>query len=99
MSADALDNVLMWVKARAKVLVPVLGLPVFLGMVGGTRTRLTTGQVVLVWGLAVAYTVLVLWSPMALPAKERQPVTWVGLRRVAAIVAIAALPFTACKRR
>jgi membrane protease YdiL (CAAX protease family) len=83
---NKLQSWVTWVKARSEVLVPVLGLPLFFGMVSWAERDLTASQVVLVWGLAIAYAVLVLWSPMALPAKDPRPLTWAGLRRAAAIV-------------
>jgi membrane protease YdiL (CAAX protease family) len=78
-----------WLKARIELLAPILGLPLFFGMLGWMDASLTNTQTVLVWGLAITYAVLVLWSPMTLPVKERQAVTWARVKRVAVIVVVA----------
>jgi len=66
---------LAWFKARAEVLVPVLGLPVFLAMAGQMGVSLTGLQTALLWSAALVYAGLVLWSPMTLPAKAKCPIT------------------------
>jgi membrane protease YdiL (CAAX protease family) len=76
-----------WVTARVEVLVPALGVPILLSMVGSNGGRLSSGQLLLVWSLAVAYAALVVWSPMALPPKQVAPMTRAGVRRAATAVA------------
>jgi membrane protease YdiL (CAAX protease family) len=77
-----------WLKARIEVLVPVLGLPLFLLMAGQMDVTLNAFQTTLLWGAALAYAGLVLWSPMALPPKVERPVTRGRVARTAALVAV-----------
>lgn len=77
-----------WLKARGEVLVPIVGLPLFFGMMGWMNVQLSTLQMTLVWGAAIAYVALVLWAPMTLPAKVPQPLTWTRVRQAAVIVVV-----------
>lgn len=81
-----LRNGVSWARARIEVLVPALALPVFFSMTGSGGGHRTPGVTTLIWGLAAAYVALVVWSPMALPAKDSQPITWAGIKRAATIV-------------
>jgi len=76
-----------WLKARLEVLVPILGLPLFLLMAGQMGLSLTPIQTALLWGAALVYAGLVLWSPMAAPAKEVRPITRAWGLRAALLVA------------
>ena len=76
-----------WLKARLEVLVPILGLPLFLLMAGQMDVTLNAFQTALLWGAALVYAGLVLWSPMALPSKVERPVTRRRVARTAALVA------------
>jgi membrane protease YdiL (CAAX protease family) len=80
-----------WFKARLEILAPVLGLLLLRGMLNWQNVRLTTGQTILVYGLALAYAVLVLWSPMALPAKAPRPVTRPELKQIVVKIALLVL--------
>jgi membrane protease YdiL (CAAX protease family) len=80
---------LAWLRARCELLVPVLGLPLFLAMAGQMGVTLTGLQGALLWAAAIVYAGLVLWSPMALPAKAERPVTRARVARTAALVAVA----------
>jgi hypothetical protein len=77
---------LTWLRARSEVMAPALGVPLFFMMIGSNEGHLTTGQIGLVYGLAVGYAALVIWSPMTLPAKPPQPFARVAWRRAALVV-------------
>lgn len=77
-----------WLKARGEVLVPIVGLPLFFGMIGWMNVQLSALQMTLVWGVAIAYAMLVLWAPMTLPAKVPQPLTWTRVRQAGVIVVV-----------
>ncbi|MBN1312691.1 MAG: CPBP family intramembrane metalloprotease [Anaerolineae bacterium] len=83
---DKVRAVTGWLWTRIEVLVPLLALPVFFSMVRGDGGELPTGFTVLVWGAAAVYIGLVIWSPMALPAKNPQPVSWKQIGKAAQIV-------------
>lgn len=68
-------------------MVPALGLPLFFMMTSANGAEANVFQQALVYGLALAYAALVLWSPMTLPARTPQPFTRAGLKRAALIVA------------
>lgn len=76
-----------WLKARLEILLPVLGLLVFNAMLGWQDLQPSGWQTALVYGAAVVYAVLVLWSPMGLPGKEPQPVSRQTLKETALKVA------------
>jgi len=82
-----LRRALAWLKARSEVLVPVLGLPLFLLLAGQMDVTLTGLQEGLLWGAALVYAGLVLWSPMALPVKVGRPVTRARLLGTGLLVA------------
>ncbi len=83
-----------WLKARLEVLVPGLGLPLFLLMAGQMDVTLNAFQTALLWGAALVYAGLVLWSPMALPAKDVRPITRVTLVRAGLLVTAAVVGAT-----
>lgn len=72
-----------WLKARRELLIPILGLLVFRAMLTWQNVQLSGWQTGAVVSTAVLYAVLVVWSPMALPAKEPQTVTRLALRQTA----------------
>jgi len=80
-----------WLQARLEVVVPALGLPLFLLMAGQMDVALTGFQAALLWGAALLYAGLVLWSPMALPAKDAGPITRVRVLRAVVLVTAAAV--------
>jgi len=67
-------SVLAWLKARLEVIVPLLAVPTFFAMLELTQGEVKAWQSVLVYGLALVYIGLVIWSPMRLPAKALLPV-------------------------
>jgi membrane protease YdiL (CAAX protease family) len=77
-----------WLKVRVEILVPALGLPLFLMMLKSNEGQPHQALITLSWGLALSYATLVLWSPMALPAKEPQPPNCSAFRRTAVTVAL-----------
>lgn len=87
-SSDKLTGVADWLKARIEVLVPALGLPLFLMMLRSNREQPDQALVLLGWGLAIGYAGLVIWSPMALPAKEPRPASRTDVRRTAVMVVL-----------
>jgi len=69
-----MHNILAWLKARLEVIVPLLAVPTFFAMVELTQGEVKAWQTVLVYGLALVYIGVVVWSPMGLPAKAVLPV-------------------------
>jgi membrane protease YdiL (CAAX protease family) len=80
-----------WFKARLEILAPILGLLLLRAMLNWQNVRLTTGQTILVYGLALVYAALVLWSPMALPAKVPRPATRPELKQIVVKIALLVL--------
>lgn len=73
----------IWLWQRVEIVVPALALLVFHAMLEWQSVRLTTVQTILVYGMALIYAALVLWSPMTLPAKQPRPVTRAEVKRLA----------------
>jgi len=69
-----MHNILAWLKARLELIVPLLAVPTFFAMVELTQGEVKAWQTVLVYGLALVYIGVVVWSPMGLPAKAVLPV-------------------------
>lgn len=84
--SDNMRAMMVWLRKRVEILVPLVALPVFFSMAGSGGGKLSTPVTVLVWGLAAVYVALVIWSPMALPFKELRPMSWRRLGWAARIV-------------
>lgn len=74
--------------ARVELLVPVLGLLILRAMLGWEDVHLAGWQTILIYGAAVLYTALVLWSPPKLPAKEPQTFSRTALRRTVLLIGL-----------
>jgi hypothetical protein len=94
-------SVLAWVRARIEVSVPLLAVPTFFAMLEFTQGEVKAWQSVLVYGLALVYIGLVIWSPMGLPAKAVLPVDRKITRKViltvTAVVLAGAERWCACR--
>lgn len=85
---DNLTGMKAWLTARVEILVPVVGLPLFLMMVRSNQGQPSQALILLGWGLAMTYVGMVIWSPMGLPPKAPQRVNRVELRRTALMVVL-----------
>jgi membrane protease YdiL (CAAX protease family) len=85
---DRLTMATAWLTARTEILVPVLGLPLFLMLLRSNQRQRSPALVGLGWGLAITYAGLVIWSPMGLPAKAPQQLNRTGFRRTAVMVVL-----------
>jgi membrane protease YdiL (CAAX protease family) len=72
-----------WIAARLELSVLFLALPTFFSMVSMLQGEVQPWQSALVYGLALVYGGLTLWSPMQLPGKEPLPVDRPIARRTA----------------
>lgn len=87
-SIEKLSGLTAWLKARVELLVPVVGLPLFLMLVRSNQEQAPQTVILLGWGLAMIYAGLVIWSPMGLPAKEPVRASRREAWRTAAMVAV-----------
>ncbi len=86
-----MQRILSWISARIELFVPLLAVPTFFSMVGFMQGEVSAWQQVLVYGLAIVYVGIVLWRPMALPAKQLLPVSRDIARRTVLVVALVVL--------
>jgi membrane protease YdiL (CAAX protease family) len=81
-----------WLRSRAELLAPALGVLLFFVFALSTNATLTIGKVLAVLLMAAVYAGLVIRSPMALPEKEPRPVeiqrAWKTVLAVLLVVAI-----------
>lgn len=84
-------RILSWIGARIETTVPLLAVPTFFSMVAFIQGEVSTWQRVLVYSLAIGYVGIVLWSPMALPAKQPLTVSRDAARRSVLLVSMVVL--------
>lgn len=77
-----------WFKARAELLAPLVGLPLFLAMFNSNGKLPAASLLVFACAAAVAYLALVVWSPMTLPPKAPRRMTSSEVKRTAVIVTV-----------
>jgi membrane protease YdiL (CAAX protease family) len=78
----------MWqmIKERAEIIVAVIGLLMFWMISQFSESGLTSWVPPVVFGLAAVYIGIILWKPIRLPEKVRQPLTWGAVMQAGRVV-------------